>query len=192
LAGGDLLGEPEVEELLVPGQPALVGAIPGDHGAQLVHLEPVSGAVIVADVTRCFRQVDLLRSCQPAEKRQYYRWVLRKGETQQGRNEEARKTCRDGTRVIDAKVQVKVESDDIFTGGDLSRLGLLAVVPGALVAPEVIAVEDLRSPRGLEAVVMFTDVLIRAGLDSIEHQVREEEVGGGELGKQGERRRGKG
>jgi hypothetical protein len=94
--------------------------------------------------------------------------------------------------VIDAKVQVEVEPDDIFSGGYLRRLGLLPVIPGAFVAPKVIAVEDLRGPRGLEAVVMLADVLVRTRFDSVEHQVREEEVGGGQLGKQGERPVGQG
>jgi hypothetical protein len=59
LPGGDLLGEAELELLQIPGQPALVRAVPRVRGAQFVHLEPVARAVVVTDIARCLRQVDL-------------------------------------------------------------------------------------------------------------------------------------
>lgn len=62
LAGGNLVGKAELELFEVPGQPALVGAVPRDRGAQLVHLEPVSGAVVVTDVAGGFGEVDLLNN----------------------------------------------------------------------------------------------------------------------------------
>lgn len=61
LAGGDLVGELELELLQVPRQPALVGPVPGDHGAQLVHLEPIARPVVVTNIARCFGEVDLFR-----------------------------------------------------------------------------------------------------------------------------------
>lgn len=61
LAGRDLVGQTELEILLVARQPALVGAVPGHHSAKLVHLEPVARPVIVTDVAvGRLGEVDLL------------------------------------------------------------------------------------------------------------------------------------
>lgn len=59
LPGGDFGGEPELEVLHVFGEPAVVGAVPGGFGAELVDFEPVAGAVVVADVAGGFGEVDL-------------------------------------------------------------------------------------------------------------------------------------
>jgi hypothetical protein len=88
--------------------------------------------------------------------------------------------------VIDAEVEVEVESNDIFASSDLGCLGLGAMVPGTLVAADVVAGENLRGERGLEAVVVLANVLVGACLDAVEHQMREEEVSRGELGQHGE------
>jgi len=98
-----------------------------------------------------------------------------------------RGTCRDRTGVIDAEVEVEVESNHILASSDLSCLWLGAMVPGALVAADIVAGENFRGERGLEAVVVLANVLVGAGFDAVEHQMREEEMGRRELGQHGKR-----
>lgn len=59
LASGNLRRQAELKVLLVAGEPALVGAVLGHHRAELVDLEPVARAIIVADVAGGFGEVDL-------------------------------------------------------------------------------------------------------------------------------------
>lgn len=87
--------------------------------------------------------------------------------------------------MVDAKVEVEVEADGVAAGGDLGGFGLVAVAPGSLVAAEVGRVDPV-VVVGHEAEVVLADVFKGAGADAVEHQVREEEVGGGEGGEHSE------
>lgn len=81
-------------------------------------------------------------------------------------------TCRDWAGMVDAKVEMEMEADRVFSGSYFGRLGLGAVVPRPLVAAEIITTKNLRGEGGLEAVVVLADVFKGARLDAVEHQMR--------------------
>jgi hypothetical protein len=162
LAGGDFVGQAELEVLLVAREPALVGAVPRDHGAELVDLEPVAGSVVVADIAGGLGEVDLpgVVSVPGAL------GVIGAGLSSYG----------DRARVVDAEVQVEVEAHNVLASRDDGRLWLATVVPRTLVAAEVGAGEEVVVGRH-EAIVVLAHVLEGAGPHTVEHQVWEEEVG---------------
>jgi len=108
--------------------------------------------------------------------------VVVNGEKEEGkkktkkRRQETGQTYRHRTRMVQIKIQMQVEANHIPTGRDLSRLGLAAMSPGTLVAAEILRVDPVVVVRH-EPKVVFTDVLVGAGADTVEHQVREEKVG---------------
>lgn len=83
--------------------------------------------------------------------------------------------------MVDTRVELGVEADDVLAGRDLGRLGVPTLVPRALVAAEVVVCDEV-VVGGHEAIVMLADVLKGLRLDTVEHQVREEEMGRGERG----------
>lgn len=93
--------------------------------------------------------------------------------------------------MVDAEVQVEVEANSVLAGRDHGRLGLVAVVPRALVAAEIVAGQEV-VVGGHEAVIMLSHIFVRAGPDAVEHQVREEEMGRSKLGSQSKRSSGNG
>ena len=62
LTGGDLSGQLESKLALVPGEPSLVCPIPRNLCAELVDLEPITGAVVFTHITWRLGQVDLVAS----------------------------------------------------------------------------------------------------------------------------------